>query len=82
MCFTLLVICLFKQDLNRPKISKYFVINSRHQASKNIEHIFILISDFLKLNKDIKIYVTHVGELSENLKTKNSLSKILFLLAT
>ncbi len=66
------------KDLNNPKISKYFVINSRHQAYKNIEHIFILINDFLKSNKDIKIYLTHGGELSENLKKKNTIKNIIF----
>jgi glycosyltransferase involved in cell wall biosynthesis len=69
---------LINRDLNRTKISKYFVINSRHQASKNIEHIFVLISDFLKSNKDIKIYLTHGGELSKNLKIKNSNKNIIF----
>ena len=37
------------------------------------------MNNFLKLNKDIKIYCTHGGEISENLKKIIHL-KILFLL--
>ena len=69
---------IINKEIDRTQKSKYFVINSRHQASKNIEHIFILISDFLKSNKDIKIYLTPGGELSENLKTKNTIENIIF----
>jgi len=60
------------------KKQKYFVINSRHQSSKNIQHIFVLVKEFLKNNKNIKIFVTHGGELSANLQKENSLNNIIF----
>ena len=49
------------------KKNKYFVINSRHQHYKNIHHILLLLIPFLKKNKDIKIFITQEGELTENL---------------
>jgi hypothetical protein len=41
--------------------NKYFVINSRHQSSKNIFHLLLLLKPFLIENKDIKVYLTHEG---------------------
>lgn len=55
-----------KQIANLKK-NKYFVINSRHQHYKNIHHILLLLIPFLKKNKDIKIFITQEGELTENL---------------
>ena len=49
------------------KNNKYFVINSRHQHYKNINHILLLLLPFLKNNKNIKIFITQEGKLTENL---------------
>jgi len=67
-----------EKNLNNLKKQKYFVINSRHQSYKNIQHVFVLLKEFLKNNKDINIFVTHSGELSANLKEDNSLKNIIF----
>ncbi len=58
---------------------KYFVINSRHQHYKNINHILLLILPFLKENINIKIFITQEGKLSDNLRVShNHLEQIKF----
>lgn len=57
---------------------KYFVINSRHQSSKNILHIILLVKNFLNLNKNIKLYITHTGELTDQLEFENKNKSIIF----
>ena len=59
--------------------NKYFVINSRHQHYKNINHILLLLLPFLKRNKDIRIFITQEGKLTENLMiSHNQLKQIIF----
>ena len=57
---------------------KYFVINSRHQSSKNILHIILLVKNFLNSNKNIKLYITHTGELTNKLEFGNTNKNIIF----
>ena len=58
---------------------KYFVINSRHQHYKNINHILLLILPFLKENRNINIFITQEGKLSDNLRVShNQLEQIKF----
>lgn len=63
------------EKLMTNKVEKYFVINSRHQHYKNINHILMLVNQFLESNKDIKIYITQEGKLTENLTLSHSQSK-------
>lgn len=50
------------------KKKNYYVINSRHQSSKNIIHILLLMKPILDRYKDIKLYITQEGSETKNLK--------------
>lgn len=68
-----------EKKLTNIKKNKYFVINSRHQHYKNINHILSLLLPFLKKNKDVKIFITQEGKLTENLMiSHNQLKQINF----
>ena len=56
-----------KNESNTNKKNTYFVINSRHQSSKNIVHILLLMKPILDRYKDIKLYITQEGSETKNL---------------
>lgn len=57
----------FIKKKNKIKNSLYFVINSRHQNYKNLNHNLVILKEFLKNNKNIKVYLTQEGELTKEL---------------
>ena len=57
-----------KKESNTNKKNPYFVINSRHQSSKNIIHILLLMKPILDRYKDIKLYITQEGAETKNLQ--------------
>ena len=57
-----------KKESNTNKKNIYFVINSRHQSSKNIFQILLLIKPLLDRYKNIKLYITQEGSETKNLQ--------------
>ena len=67
-------------DYKKPNTKKnskniYFVINSRHQTSKNIAHILSLIKPILKNYPKIKLYITQEGKMTNVYKSIYNESK-------
>ncbi len=57
----------FEKNNYKKKDKIYFVINSRHQNYKNLNHTLVILSEFLKINKNIRLYLTQDGELTDKL---------------
>ncbi len=58
-----------KKNLIKKSKKVYFVINSRHQNSKNITHILLLMKPILENYPKIKLYITQEGKMTNYYKS-------------
>lgn len=59
----------YKKNLIKKSKNVYFVINSRHQNSKNITHILLLMKPILENYPKIKLYITQEGKMTNYYKS-------------